>query len=841
MFRLTWKNLMASKIRFALTTFGVVLAVSFVVSAFVLGDGLRRSFTDVSKDITAGIDFEVRNTADFVKPPPLPPDVVDIVAGVPAVRHAVASIEAADNAVRPITATGDEIPTSGPPQLAFNWIDDPALSAFTIVDGAPPQAGEFTIDLDSAEKYDFVIGHTYDVMVPSGRVQLTLSGTSSFGPQNATLGAVLMQMNTAQASELFGVDGIDSVAVALHDGSDPAEAQAAIAAAVTASVPTAEVVDRETVAADFASQFTTQIDLVGAILLAFGVVALVVSVFLIHNTFAIVVGQRSRELALLRTVGADPRQIRRSVLGEALAVGIIASATGIVGGIGVAKGIDALFGVMGFDLVDWPLILAPRTIVAAVVLGIGVTLTAAIGPARRAATVSPMVLLSGTTSSSGRHVSRRRALTGAAFIATGAALAAGGAAVNGAFPVGVGAILLFAGVTMLSPMAVGPVTRVLGWPLGRVATVTGRMAQRNAARNPRRSASTSAALMIGLAVVAIAMIAAESVKASIGSTLADSAKAEYYLSDELDEVAFPAEVVGETLGLAGVDAATGFTPLEVRIDDTVTEVIGFDFDQIDALLDVDVRAGAFDSDVSSPVVVSAGEAARRGLVVGDTVTITSPAGITMATTVAGTFGDQSVLTEDYLVDTRVLQALGAPVAPEWLAISVADDARPVDVQHLLDTLESRFPYAALETAAQFEERVAGEIDDALTMVNMMVALAVAIALIGIANTLALSVFERTHELGLVRAVGMSRRQVRRMVRYEAGLLGSFGATVGVGLGIGIGIAAVHTFPSDVATQVAVPWDRLGLLIVIATTAAVVSAWFAARRAGRLDVLDAIAH
>ncbi len=213
MFRLTYKNLLANKVRFALTTFGVILAVSFVVSAFVLGDGLRSSFTKVSEDVTAGVDLEVRNVADFGDTPPLPADTPSTVAAVDGVADAVPNIEAADNAVRPIRANGENIPTAGPPQLAFNWIDNEQLSPFTLVDGAPPQIGQFTMDVDSAAKYGFVIGHTYQVMVPDGRVDLTLSGTSSFGADNSTLGAVLMQMNTDQASELFGIKGISNVAV----------------------------------------------------------------------------------------------------------------------------------------------------------------------------------------------------------------------------------------------------------------------------------------------------------------------------------------------------------------------------------------------------------------------------------------------------------------------------------------------------------------------------------------------------------------------------------------------------------------------------------------------------
>lgn len=841
MFRLTLKNLLANKVRFALTTFGVILAVSFVVSAFVLGDGLRSSFTTVSEEVTAGVDLEVRNVADFGDTPPLPADTVSVVAGVDGVADAVANIEAADNAVRPIRANGGSISTNGPPQLAFNWIDNAQLSPFTLVDGAPPRAGEFTMDVDSAAKYGFVIGNTYEVMVPDGRVDLVLSGTSSFGADNSTLGAVLMQMNTDQASELFGIAGINSVAVQVADGADVAAVQTAVAAAV----PTAEVVDHATVLAETTEGFTKEINIVGNILLGFGGVALFVSIFIIYNTFAIVLSQRSRELALLRTVGADPKQIRRSVLGEALAVGVLASAGGIGGGVAVAKGLDALFGALGADLSEWPLILAPRTLIAAVVLGVGVTLVAAIAPARRAATVPPIAILNGGTEA-GAAGSHTRKVAGVAMF--GAGLVAGVAGLTGlgstsmtVAALAFGAIAIFLGVTVLSPLAVGGVTGMFGWPMRKMAGVAGRLAQKNAARNSRRTASTAAALMIGLALVTTALVVGQSVKATIGSTFEKSAKADYYLTDDLDEVDFPATLADEIRKSDVVAAATGFTKFEARVDGTVTGVVGLDFDQIDAVLDLDIKSGSFNRNVSDPVVVSADKAAAIGAGVGDMLTVETANGSRVKATIVGLFDDQTVLTEDYLFDTSVLEDAGIAPTPEWLAVSIAEGASPGDVQALVAGLADNYPYAAIETASEFRDRVAATVDKMLTMVNVLVALALIIALIGIANTLALSVFERTREMGLVRAVGMSRRQLRRMVRFEAALVATFGATLGVGLGLLFGSGIVSALPVSYASGLSIPVVPIVIVVIVAAVAGVTAAWLPARRAGRLDVLDAIAH
>ncbi|NOX29511.1 MAG: FtsX-like permease family protein, partial [Actinobacteria bacterium] len=273
--------------------------------------------------------------------------------------------------------------------MAFTWINNQQLSPFTLVEGTPPEVGEFTIDYDSADKHDFVIGETYELITPTGRTHLTLSGTSSFGPDNSTLGAVLMQMNTAEASAIFAIDGISTVNVALEARADAST----VLEAVVAAVPSSEVVDNATVLEETTSEFTDEIDVIGNILLGFGGVALFVSIFIIYNTFAIVLSQRTRELALLRTVGAGPKQIRRSVLGEAFVIGVLASLGGIGGGIAVAKGLEALFGLIGADLPEYPIILATRTLVAAVVIGVGITMLAAIGPARKASTIPPIAAL----------------------------------------------------------------------------------------------------------------------------------------------------------------------------------------------------------------------------------------------------------------------------------------------------------------------------------------------------------------------------------------------------------------------------------------------------------------
>jgi putative ABC transport system permease protein len=400
---------------------------------------------------------------------------------------------------------------------------------------------------------------------------------------------------------------------------------------------------------------------------------------------------------------------------------------------------------------------------------------------------------------------------------------------------------MFVGVAVLAPVAVGLITRIFGLPMRAAGGIAGRLAQRNAARNPRRTATTAAALMIGLTLVTMALVLDASVKASLGNTFDRSAKADYYVTDELQDVRFPASLAGQIEQSQAVSSATGFAEVDARVDGAVTGVAAFDFDQIDNLLDLGITQGGFVTDLAHPAVVSADQAKATHAKLGDTVTVASPTGASVDATIVGIFDDQAILGEDYLFDTRVLQDIGITPDAEWLAFSFAEDATQPSKDAVVGELSGQFPYAAVETAEQFHDRMNGMVDKILVMVDAMVALALVIALIGIGNTLALSVFERTRELGLLRAVGMTSRQVRRMVRFEAALVALFGATLGVGLGLLFGYGVATALPTSFVSTFAVPVPAILVVVLVSAGAGVVAALLPARRAGRLDVLDAISH
>ncbi|MEZ5412660.1 MAG: ABC transporter permease, partial [Acidimicrobiales bacterium] len=460
MLRLTLKNLAGNRVRFALTAFAVVLAVSFVVSSFVLTDGLRQQFDGLSAEIVGGTDLMVRPVdPDFGETPNLPDSLVAQAAATDGVVAAAPVVGAPDNAIRPIPPDGELIGTNGPPQIAVNWVDDPALSSFTLVEGRAPTAdGEFAMDVDAAATHGFSLGGTYDVLTPTGTVTETLTGLTRFGADNATLGATLMQFPTASLQRLTGETGVDSVAIALADGADRGAVQAALASLA----PGTEVVDNATLLSEQQDGFNQGISIMGNVLLGFAAVSLFVSIFIIYNTFAIVLSQRTRELGLLRLVGADPRQIRRSVLGEALVIGIVSSLLGIGAGALVAQALIALFDALGASLPDMALVISARTVIVALVVGIGATMVSAIGPARKAARVAPIVALR-DGAAAGTRTGTVRLAVGTLILAAG--LAAGGtglfAASGGAAVVsllGLGAAAVFIGVTMVSPVAAVPVT-----------------------------------------------------------------------------------------------------------------------------------------------------------------------------------------------------------------------------------------------------------------------------------------------------------------------------------------------------------------------------------------------
>ena len=533
MLKVSLRSLFANKGRFAMTAFAVVLGVAFVVGAFVVTDTVRDSFTGLFGEINSGVDVSVRAKSDLdsaggpTSRGKIPEGLLATVRGVDGVRSAEGSV---GGYAQMLTPKGDPVTTTGAPFIGVSWGKDDSLFPATLQGGRKPSGpGEVAVDLDTAKKYGLTPGTKSTVLLTEGPRPVEVVGVFKFGETNSLLGARLTAFDTASAQAAFGSVGqFDSIQVGAVPGVSPRELADRIAKVLPDGV---EAVTRTEVVNENVDSLGQFIGIFQTVLLVFAGISIFVSAFFINNTFSIVLGQRVRQLALLRALGASASQIRRSVALEALLVGVIASAIGIAAGLLVATGLKALLAAGGFDLPETGLVLAPRTWIVALAVGIGVTLLASVLPGRRASTVEPVEgMREGVISSPGQ--SRRRLVVGGVLTALGAT-----AMILGLFVIddtttlfillGVGAVAVFVGIAALSPLLAVPVVSVLGWPFQRLSRSAGRLARENGMRHPTRTARTASALMIGVALVAMVLVVGTSIKKSVAAAVKGSVRADF--------------------------------------------------------------------------------------------------------------------------------------------------------------------------------------------------------------------------------------------------------------------------------------------------------------------------
>jgi putative ABC transport system permease protein len=845
MFRLSLRNLASNKLRFGLTTFAVLLGVSFVVASFVLTDGLTRTFNHIVEQANADIDVQVRAKAGFdeiaVGDQRIDEQLVDTVASVDGVDHAMAT--ASSLKIVPIKADGDAVETLGAPILSFNW-DDTPLSPLTLVAGKIPDApGEFALDEGTADRDGFTLGETYDVVGVDGREPFRLVGISRFGEENALAGAVLVSFTLDEVQRLDGSPGLVQY-VDVATSLDPDVMVDRLNAILPAD---AEAVPGTTVLAEDKDDFSSVVDIFGNVLLAFALVAVFVSTFIIGNTFNILLGQRVRQLALLRALGASARQVRFGALFESAVVGVVASALGLGGGILLALGLRGLMGALGMSLPGMDVIVSARTIVAALVVGVGVTLLASLTPSRRAATVPPIAAMrSGFRFGSGEGKKRTviavvLSVLGVAALALGLTNATGSTA-SMLTLLGAGSALMFVAVSMYAPLFSTPSANVLGAPLEHLPGnhITGHIARQNAARNNKRTAATASGLMIGLALVAMASVVAESLKASFTSELGSTMIADYVITGQND-ADFSNQIAGQVAALPEFDEVSSVRYGNMRIADDTEQVVGADLSILTDLMAVDVRSGD-PADAANPdsIILTQQAADDHGVELGDPLTVEFSATGTRTLTVRAIY-DNEFLVGNYMIDLSAWDAYFDSDNDSVISARLAPGVDLTAASAALAPIEEQFPQLQFETRDEFSDRLEGALDSLLVVIDVLLGLAIVIALLGITNTMALSVLERTQEIGLMRAVGMTRRQTKGMIRLEAAVVSLFGALLGVVVGLAFGWLAVVAIPESVINRIALPFRTLAMYVVVATLAGLVAASFPARRASRLDVLDAIAH
>ncbi|UGS35813.1 ABC transporter permease [Capillimicrobium parvum] len=847
MLALSLKGFGARKVRVALTVIAVALGVALISGTYILTDTINKSFDEIFTTAAKGTDVSI-NARDAVEnseggtASTIPASFLGRVEQVPGVSKAVGT--AGTDSAAAFKANGDRIgsTTGGAPTSVFSDTPSP-FDSLTYIEGHRPERdGQVALLQSTAKDANIKIGDTIKVVGSNGPGRnLEVVGLAEFGGVSSVGGFVAVVTTLNQAQQLAGERGrYDQILVAADDGVSPVELRDRIRTIAPANV---SVRTGQQQADKNSQDIQDQLGFLRTALLAFAGISVFVGAFIIFNTFSITVTQRMREFALLRTLGASRRQILTQVLFEGLLIGVIGSIVGLLLGLVLAPGLRALFKAVGADLPSSGTVVEPRTIIVSLLVGIVVTLLSGLAPAIRSTRVPPVAALrEGAVLPQGRG---HRFVTpgGIVLVVLGAvALALGLFGGGGIALVGLGALVVFVGVALLSPKLVPPLAAGVGAPL---PGLVGRLARENSIRQPGRTAVTAAALMIGVTLVAFVSIFAAGAKATIDEAVNTAGKPGTLIVQNTNGFTPIAPQVGDAVArVPGVKSVSPITFSTSRVTGVggKTSVTGVPANLPDVFT-IDWKQGS-DRVVrtlgAQGAVLTKGYADKHDLAVGDRIRVLTPLGKHLELTVGGIAEDNTGL----LADLTVSQALARSAFGEkedalvFVGVDPADEKR---VQSVISAAFDRlYPVAEVKTLQEFKDDQAGQIDGLLILIYVLLALAVVISLFGIVNTLVLSIYERTRELGMLRAIGTSRRQVRRMIRYEAVITAVIGAVIGVVLGL-IFALAVGVALKDDGFVLSIPVVQLIILLVLGALAGVVAAIAPARRASRLDPLEALAY
>ena len=842
--RITLRGLMARKLRLALTALAIVLGVTFITGTLVLGDTLNRTFDNLVGTAYQHVSFQVRGKAAFSNDnsaaatvnstadrKPVPASVLASVRRVPGVSFAFGSV---GGYAQFMTRDGNAIGGGGGSTLGFAFDPNSQLSPYRLVAGhAPTTPDDVVMDKATATKYGFALGDRVSVNLPNHVQTFTITGLVTFGSDNNLAGVTLAGFDPATAQTLFNSQGhYETISVLAAPGADTVKLQRAIAAVLPAGV---EVVSGQTVASELSSAINNELGFISTALLIFAFIALLVGAFTIYNTFSITVGQRTRELALLRVVGASRRQLFRSVLAEAALTGLVASLIGLGLGVVAALGLKALLKAFGIVLPSAPLVFEARTAVAALVVGVGVTLLSAIIPARRAVRIAPVAALSEQNEEQTVGVRRLTLIRGVVTGLVGVVLLIAGVSKASLGLVAFGGLGILVSTTLFSPVLAGPLSRALGRPLVGALGVPGRLGRENSMRNPRRTAQTAAALMVGLSLVSTIAVLGSSLSASAKSEVDSAVTADYIVTGK---GGFSKSVVPAVSRVPGVKTTTVVYQGQFEVGSSLSTLVAATPADLSQTVSLHLTAGSGAAAMAAgELLVDSHTASTDHIHVGSVVPVKFAQTGSTTMTVGGIYKSNPLLGDYVTGDQYFLAHFDNPL-PNAVLLSAAPGAHGV-LAALNDALG---PYAnvSAKTRAQFEANQVATVNQLLGLIYVLLALAILIALIGIVNTLMLSVFERTHEIGLLRAVGMKRRQVRSMIRSESVIVGLLGGVLGIVRGGVVGAALAYALRNNGVTTVSIPVaDLIGFLILSALLGLAAATW-PARRAANLDVLAAIA-
>ena len=858
MLRVSLRGLLGRKLRAVLTGIAIVLGVAMISGTYVLTDTIDRAFKNLFSESYAGTDavvmgrgLDISIDGESVQSPPVAESVLETVRGVPDVALATGSVLDEAN-TKILTKEGEAVSSEGAPTFGFGIDTNPQYDQFNplnVLEGRWPAADdEVVIDVGTADKQGYEVGETVEISTLQPKRPFELVGVAQYGSVDSLGNASFAVFTIPAAQELLDREGqFDAISVAAKEGVTEDELVAALEPALPEEVQAVSASAEAQEQTDEITQFT---QIFRYFLLAFAGIALFVGAFVIFNTFSITVAQRMREFATLRTIGASRRQVLWSVILESLLIGILASLVGLGLGVLLAEGIEALFRSFGIELPSADRVFAPRTVIVALAVGVGVTLLAGLFPALRATRVPPIAAVrEGATLPPSRVAPF---VPWIALIVVAGALGLLGRSmfsdeigtVDRLLSMAIGLLLLFLGVALLSSRLVRPIAAVVGLPARKVGGVAGGLASSNSVRNPSRTAATAAALMIGIALVAFVATLAQGLKASNREAIEEQILADYVVTSQDGYTPFVV-AAGDALATSPVPELVTSVRSDVgEVDGESAEIGGIEPDTI-------AEAYAFnwqDGDDSvlaklgeTEAVVSSNYAEDHDIEVGSVLELRSTADRAAEVTVVGTFEPPPFypLLESVNVSVALFDSMYDRPRNRWTWANVADDSTDEDRAQMEDALAG-FPDTQLETREEWIDREDSDISEFITFLYVMLTLAVFVSIFGMINTLVLSVYERTREIGMLRAIGMTRRQVRRMIRQESIITALIGAALGLPLGIFLA-ALVTRALTEFDLRFSIPWLQLIILTVVAVVIGILAAITPARRAAKLNPLEAIAY
>ncbi|MFC7216916.1 ABC transporter permease [Streptomyces polyrhachis] len=854
MLRASLRSFFAHKGRMLLSALAVMLSVAFVAGSLVFSDTVGRTFDRLFKSAAADVSVEPREEFGEAQGvfsgriPTVPLSLRERVAAVDGVARVHLDVDVQN--ITLVDAGGGQVgPTTGPPTLAGNW----ELTEHSVVElhsgHEPHSAGQLLLDKDTADRKGVRIGDRLTVIAAPGSFQAEVVGLAAFTSTNPGAAVVFLDTPAAQKLLLGRPDAVTSLSLQAAPGVSDAELKGRVARALGPQYAVKTAAEQAKSATEELGGFLRVIKYV---MLGFAGVAVLVGIFLIVNTFSMLIAQRTRELGLLRALGADRRQVRRSVLTEAVLLGLVGSTLGLVAGLGLAAGLIELMGVLGMNLDAAEMVVVWTTPLAAYLVGLGVTFVAAYLPARRAARVSPMAALSDIEVAGVGRPLRIRAVVGGVVGAVGiAALALCAAATRTATAavwLGTGVVLTLLAMVVAGPLLVRPVIRVLGAAFPRMFGPVGSMSRRNALRNPRRTGATASALMVGLALVGGLSIAGASMTRSVDQEIDRSLGADFVVGGA-DFGPFPREVTERVRTVDGIGLLVRQRYATVRLTlpdgQSVRTAVGAYDPGLDKVFRLRYAAGDTPAALADGRVgLQKGYADEHRIRIGSVLEARFADGSRARLTVAALNTQTS---DGFNAGGGFYLGLGTlekhlPDGQEsGLLINAADGTSPQELRSSLERALKDYPQVKVRDQADFKELIRQQISVLLYLVYALLGLAIVIAVLGVVNTLALSVVERTREIGLLRAIGLSRRQLRRMIRLESVMIAVFGAVLGLGLGVVWGVSMQQVLALEGLKAFAVPWGTMIAVVVGSVLVGLAAALLPALRASRLDVLEAIAH